>query len=232
MHDDNQDNIILNRLKKGFEEKSSKYYEISQKSFILKKENNKSSLLNSLVKEIDNQKPDLKKIKNLSVFEKEYWFFYLSKNFELISKLLLEVNAYFILHPFNTIKTRIQSKHPNEDVSYFVKNKVADQCKKKKYLLFFINLNQALYKGFNYGIASLLIGNITNFIVYKYMSLKKLSNLKSEVATNMLIFSCADIISAPLRIPFDIKKQFLQMNDKEKSFKRTLAVYRRVLCKF
>ena len=68
-------------------------------------------------------------INDKSKFSIEYAVYLIKCYPEILAAFLIETNTLFISYPFNTIKTRIQSRHFNEDVAFFKKNKVEKSSK-------------------------------------------------------------------------------------------------------
>lgn len=129
---------IIDRLERSFVEKNRKFGEISEKSFILRqtlKNREGESLeddrrkIRNLVEQREALKRQKEKAATAKFYEYEFWSYYLSRNSELFTNLLMDTNCLLLTYPFNTIKTRIQSKHTYEDVAFFLKNKVEHQRK-------------------------------------------------------------------------------------------------------
>lgn len=128
---------IGSKIESDKEQNDMRLEKIFKKSFILKEEMRKSR--NKKREDSENDIIDfminsekMKKQKeiyeNSSFFSLNFWKFHVSRNTDMLSNLFLDMNLLLLTFPLNTIKTRIQSKHKYEDVSYFLKNNVDKQC--------------------------------------------------------------------------------------------------------
>jgi len=155
------------------------------------------------------QKQERERLKRIAqakdVKNPDFWTYFFSKNMEYFSITVMELNLLLLTYPLQTLKTRIQARHHQEDVSYFIKNQVKEK---------------PMYQGISQGLLGVLLGNTISINTFKYVQLK-LSDNKPSLAPyspfkafreNLLAHALGDIASLPCRIFFDAKKQFLQMN--------------------
>ena len=143
----------------------------------------------------------------------------MGRHTEMISNLFLDLNLLLVTFPLNTIKTRVQSKHKFEDVAYFMKNKVDKQCKQflnNLPLLIFFCFYLALYAGMSQGFLSCLIGTITQTTILRLATVELTNYEKTKhynyFTISMLSHLAADFCSSTLRMPFEVRKQILQVN--------------------
>ena len=197
---------------------------VVKKSFILsnneEEDDADGTIFRKEVRSVLNRKEEAEKLKKLAsskdFFDRNYWKYLISKNIDLFTVTMLELNALLLTYPLNTIKTRVQAKHPFEDVSNFLKNQVD---------------KQSLYQGISQGLMGIFLGNLISINTYRYVQIKFQSaaqNTQSPVQIfwhNLIGHLCGDLTSFPIRHLFDARKQFFQMNEIKFSLNQVMKSY-------
>ncbi|EAR96278.1 carrier protein (macronuclear) [Tetrahymena thermophila SB210] len=220
-----EDQKLLDILEQRSLQQDQSYREIYKKSHILQKQSQfqddkivKQSELDDLLGRIKKVEKLRQESKSYTWKDPQYYHAFIRKNLDLASNLTMETICLLVCYPFNTIKTRVQAKHPLEDISFFTKNNVS------KY---------PLYRGIGQGMLGTFIGVTMNNAAYRWINIEMMKNqFVSNLSTfqkQLMCFCFADLLAAPFRLPFEVRKIYLQMNSGEISFNKYMNGMRSVL---
>ena len=155
---------------------------------------------------------------NKNFRDPSFWTYLFSRNIDFLTITLMELNLLLVTYSLQTIKTRIQAKHFQEDVSYFLKNKVKDQ---------------PVYQGISQALLAVFFGNTISINTFRYIQLRLKESGQNYTNSpfkhfthNLLAHTTGDVASLPFRIFFDAKKQFLQLNHTQYDFWQVMKACR------
>ena len=186
---------IEDRLRSEYYIKHNRMEKMAKKSFILRKQKDLGDTqINKLIEKSRQKKIVERKLDTKSYFSWFYLGYFLHKNPDLPSFLLLQLNANIFTHPADTLRVRLQARHKTIDTAGYLTNNVE---------------KVSLFKGIGY---SYYIIALQASIYCCISKLTKLEFTNYEKKTtdlfNMLI---SDAVSAPLRYYLETKRSLLQM---------------------
>lgn len=200
---------VVQMINIDHEIKKKSFEQIARKSFLMRPEKfkQKSELRDYLL--------DCEKRHQIKTRESREPFFstwrlryYLSKNIDFLSYLLIELNALTLVQPFFTIKTRMQAKNKLIDVTHYLKNNVE---------------KKSIYAGLShsYGLCLLHFGMFINIkrITSKWTEEK--GGFLSQESVNLFNFFASDLMTLPLRLFLETRRTLFQMGNTSVSLQET-----------
>lgn len=183
---------------------------VVKKSFIIsQQEFGEESEVTNLMEKIKKKEIMARKLGTESYFSFFYFKYFMHKNPELASFLILQLNANILVHPIDTIKARIQARSIAGDICGFIKNK-ADK--------------KSVYSGISYSYYLVALQAFAFTAVSKLTMVEFAGyEARKREYLNLLI---TDMISAPFKYYLDTKKMLLQLGNDKPSVSHVLRNYK------
>lgn len=182
------------KLEYDYNIKRKIYENISKKSYILQKNKiDDDNKVSQYMEQLKIKEKIKDKVNNSKLFSKIKLFYFMSKNTELITSILIELNSLWLLHPLYNFQIRTQANNAYRDVANLKRNNI---------------LKDSLFRGFSY---SIMYSSVNLFFYFYFIKtfqnyLSKI-NIVKEVNVNMYSEMVSDFCSLPLRLLIEIKRQ-------------------------